>query len=86
MAVSPTGVSQVRSDQQGLQCLLYVFTLTEINKNHNILGPFANVLAHISVFPLAPTYKNSDLASSSKNFESLKPHFPCICQSDPSEG
>lgn len=31
---------QVRSDQQGQHGLLFVFTLTEINKSHNIVGPF----------------------------------------------
>lgn len=44
---------QVRSDQQSLHGLLYVFTLTEINKSRNIVGPL-QMCWLTSVFSLLP--------------------------------
>lgn len=60
---------QVKSDQQGLYWLFYVFTLTEINNSHNIVGRLLMswLTLMFSSFPL--TYKNSKLAVSSSDFE-----------------
>lgn len=61
---------QVKSDQQGLYWLFYVFTLTEINNSHNIVGRvlMSWLTSMFSSF-FSLTYKKSKLAASSSDFE-----------------
>lgn len=60
---------QVKSDQKGLYWQFYVFTLTEINNGHNIVGRLLMCWLTSMFSSFSLTYKNSKLATPSSDFE-----------------
>lgn len=52
---------QVKSDPKGLYWLLYVFTLTEINNSHNIVGRLLMSWLTSMFSSVTLTYKNSKI-------------------------